>query len=159
MTAERIPRAERERRLRALLEELREAGTPTWPADFAGRAGISKTYLSSFTIYEEVREYALRTAPDKMRGRPPGAATRRGGARSTVRQLRDRLAVTEEARSAAVDRIGMLERDQENGLLGSRERIRQLERMVEALILRAVEAGVNVRDVEEILLSQTPSEG
>lgn len=63
-------RAARELELLGLLEKLRRARTPTWPSDFARRAGFRS--VKALNTYPDLRAalhtYALRTAPEKMRG-------------------------------------------------------------------------------------------
>ena len=104
-----------ERTLIEVLEYLRRAEVPTWPARFAATVGLSKPALAEYhRAATLVREYAQATAPSKMRGRrattSPEVVQELASARSEANRLR-RLADASRLRAEAAESALVLERE------------------------------------------------
>lgn len=150
-------RAKKEKWLLERLEEdFRRKRLPTWPDHFAKHVGFhSKSALRIYpAFYQELREYAIRTAPSKMRPGRSGTGGRRAGDAGLQVALAEQqqLRLENEALSRELEEMRRALEEERAAHAGSRQQLAAAQGMVDAL--DDFLAGSNVvraRDVERML--------
>lgn len=154
----RLPRAEREAQLWAVLEGFKARGEPCYPELFCEKAGVSKSTLGRFDdLAVAVWLYGKETWPEKMKGRPP-SRLRPGPGRQTDPQMeREHAKWKREVPKlrGALREARVRIQEVQSELNQVREKLALRERLVEVLVQRAAEEGTGAaQDIERILRSE-----